>query len=182
MLEDALAQNYTTRQVLQRVSAHMKEYDNVQNTLSDLTGLTHLRLPQDVLEAFHHDPSAVIGNTKRYKGWRAIDDIHERIARQRQTLHSFILSGSGVMTPQRARDVFEHPIASLTESLEKLEAHRHTVIREAETVAETLQRIKAIHNSVKKEYNQTLSHTSLIYPEVRTRMLAIIALVTDAMT
>ncbi|THH33128.1 hypothetical protein EUX98_g1073 [Antrodiella citrinella] len=165
MLEDTMAQNHATRQVLQRVSHHMKEYDNVQNTLSHLMGVTQLQIPQDVLEAFNHDPSAVIGNTKRYQGWRAADDIHNRIYRQRQIIHSFVASMSDDASP-RPTGVFEDPICSLIESLDELELQRQAMTREAEIVAEALHRVKEVHTSVKREYHETLNHTSLIYPEL----------------
>ncbi|TCD68076.1 hypothetical protein EIP91_011528 [Steccherinum ochraceum] len=166
MLEDTMAQNHSTRQILQRVSHHMKEYDNVQNTLSNLMGVSQLKLPQDVLEAFNHDPSAVIGSTKRYKGWRAVEDIHDRIVRQRQTIHTFVASISEGTLQEPIKNVFEDPIESLLKSLDQLDGHRESLAREADSVAEALQRVKVVHSSVKRDYNETLSHTSLIYPEL----------------
>lgn len=129
-------------------------------------GVAQLSLPQDVLEAFNHDPSAVIGSTKRYKGWRAVEDIHDRITRQRQTISSFIASIPGDPTPLSTKNVFEDPISAILESLRELEGQRDEIAHEAETVAEALQCVKGIQSEVKREYNETLSHTSLIYPEV----------------
>ncbi|KAH8099272.1 hypothetical protein BXZ70DRAFT_943029 [Cristinia sonorae] len=166
MLEDTMAQNHNTRQILQRISHHMKEYYNVQHALSELVGVAQPRLPQDVLEAFNHDPAAVIGSTKRFKGAKAVEDIHERIIRQQHTIRSYIASISNRSEPGPARNIFEEPIASLMASLTQLEADKSTIAREAENVVDALQRVKGVHSAVKKEYNETLSHTSLIYPEL----------------
>lgn len=168
MLEDTLTQNHRTRQLLQRVGANVREYENVQERLSVLLGTTHTPIAQEVLDAFSHDPASVTGSTRRFKSWRAVEDIHERIIRQQDTLQAFVASISQSADGGTHSSVIEEPITSLAQSLEQLEQRRQDIVDKAEEVAEALMRVKDIHTNVKKEYNDVLAHTSLIYPEVRT--------------
>ncbi|CAL1694940.1 unnamed protein product [Somion occarium] len=166
LLEDTVLQNYRTRQILQRVGANVREYENVQKSLATLLGVPYVQIPQDVLDAFSHDPSSVVSSTKRFKSWRAVEDIHGRILRQREILRDFVTrtSEQGIQNPSKS--FFEDTIASLTQSLDQLELQRQRIVREAETVAEALTRVKVVHGTVKREYNETLGHTSLVYPEM----------------
>jgi len=54
----------------------------------------------------------------------------------------------------------------LSQALEKLERHRDAIVSKAREVAGLLTSVKGIHASVKTEYNETLSHTSVVYPEL----------------
>ncbi|KAI0931685.1 hypothetical protein AcW1_000980 [Taiwanofungus camphoratus] len=167
ILEDTISHNYRTRHILQRVSASIKEYDAVQSSLSAVLGVPYQKIPLEVLEAFAHDPCAVTSRTRNSGGWNAVEEVHDRIRQQRKTLRVF---ADSVVEEQEylavTRNVFDDPITSLTESLDQLELHRQHIISQAERVMETLIAVKEVHRDVKKEYNDTLSHTSLVYPEL----------------
>ncbi|KZT02472.1 uncharacterized protein LAESUDRAFT_752181 [Laetiporus sulphureus 93-53] len=167
LLEDAASHNYNIRHMLHRVGTSMREYDSVQVGLTSILGTDYPNLPPEVLEAFLHDPAAILGGTRTLSGWRAVEDIHERVQRQRKTLRSFVSAltpNSEDATPSKS--MFHDPIASLQDSLLKLERHRQRVTEQAEKVMEMLMGVKHIHRTVKKEYNDTLAHTSLVYPEL----------------
>ena len=167
MLEETSSQNYRIRHLLQRVCASIRDYDSVQTSLAGLLGMPYTKLPPDVLDAFVHDPSAVTGSTRRTKGWRAVEDIHSRIGRQRETLRSFILSqhldSEPIVPPHK---VFDDPIAQLMSALDQLASQRIELAHKAEEVGEVLKQVKTVQASVKKDYNDTLAYTSLVYPEV----------------
>ncbi|KAI0655228.1 hypothetical protein C8Q70DRAFT_1022597 [Cubamyces menziesii] len=167
VLEDAISQNYRIRHLLQRVSAGAREYDSVQSSLSELLRIPYPRIPPEVMDAFVHDPSAVTGATRRVRSWQAVEDIHARIQRQRQTLQSFLCTqlGEGQLE-QPSVDVFQDQIAAAIRALEQLASHREALVRKAEEVATVLKRVKGIQATVKKDYNDTLAHTSLVYPEL----------------
>ncbi|RPD55881.1 hypothetical protein L227DRAFT_579361 [Lentinus tigrinus ALCF2SS1-6] len=167
VLEDTLSQNYRIRHLLQRVCTNIREYDSVQAGLSGLLGMPYTKIPSEVLDAFVHDPSAVTGGTRRTRSWRAVEDIHERIECQRQTLQTFIhsqqLDGDPVIPPSH---VFDDPIAQLMAALTQLVTQRQELASKAEEVTSLLKHVKTIHADVKKAYNDTLAHTSLVYPEL----------------
>ncbi len=168
VLEDTSSQNYRIRHLLQRVCANIREYESVQAGLSNLLGVSYTKIPSEVLDAFVHDPSAITGGTRRTTSWRAVEDIHERIERQRQTLQTFIhsqLSDGELDVPPS--QVFDDPIAQLMGALEQLAAQRQELTAKAEEVSSSLKQVKTIHADVKKVYHDTLAHTSLVYPEVR---------------
>ncbi|TFK94401.1 hypothetical protein K466DRAFT_509605 [Polyporus arcularius HHB13444] len=167
VLEDTSSQNYRIRHLLQRVCANIREYESVQAGLSNLLGVSYTKIPSEVLDTFIHDPSAVTGGTRRTTSWRAVEDIHERIERQRQTLQTFIhsqLSDGELDVP--SSQVFDDPIAQLMAALEQLAAQRQELAAKAEEVSSSLKQVKTIHADVKKVYHDTLAHTSLVYPEL----------------
>ncbi|OSD03221.1 hypothetical protein PYCCODRAFT_1434639 [Trametes coccinea BRFM310] len=167
VLEDTLSQNYRIRHLLQRIAAGAREYDSVQGGLSDLLHIPYPRIPPEVMDAFIHDPSAVTGGTRRVTGWKAVEDIHARIQRQRETLQSFLRSQLGDSCPPTpTTNVFEDQIKAVIQSLEQLASQREVLTNKAEEVATALKRVKAIQATVKKDYNDTLAHTSLVYPEL----------------
>lgn len=166
LLEDAIAQNQRTRQLLQRVGGNIREYENVLSRLSLLLGISHSPIPLDVLEALSHDPASVMSSTKRLQGWRAVEDIANRIDRQRATLQNFATSIAKEEGPSNTAYMFDGPIFSLSSSLDQLERHRERIAREVENVVGTLAKVKEIHASVKREYNDVTAHTSLVYPEI----------------
>jgi len=127
-------------------------------------GVSHRGLPRDLLDAFGHDPAAVTGATRRYQGWRAVDDIHRRLIRQRDVFRMFI-SHHNLNMPV-PESVVDDPIASLVCFLSELEAHSHVIAKQATEAAETLKSVQRIHANVKADYKSTLSHTSVVYPEV----------------
>jgi len=124
------------------------------------------QLPPELLDAFNHDPSSIIGSTRGYRGWRAVEEIHARMSRQRETFRIF-------MSVARERGIIvdstswlDEPLVALFQSLDALEGQIHSVSASADQVTEVLGKTKSIHATVKAEYNDTLSHTSVIYPEV----------------
>lgn len=175
ILDDTTAQNHRIRNLLQQVGASIRDYDGVQSSITDALGISYPKIPADVLEAFSHDPSAVTSTTRYTSGWRAVEDIHERVCRQRETLGAFAMTM--LSQPEDAntspQNVFHDPIASLKESLMDLERHQQRIATQADNVAETLARVKEVHRTVKKDYNDTLAHTSLIYPEVHIASLEV---------
>ncbi|KAI0652002.1 hypothetical protein C8Q79DRAFT_935724 [Trametes meyenii] len=166
VLEDTISQNYRIRHLLQRVSASAREYDSVQGGLSDLLQISYPRIPPEVMDAFVHDPAAVTGATQRVRGWEAVEDIHARIQRQRDILQSFICCDLQDGGPAPAANVFDHQIEGAIQALQQLASQREFLVRRAEEVTEVLKRVKVIQATVKKDYNDTLAHTSLVYPEL----------------
>ncbi|TBU49895.1 hypothetical protein BD309DRAFT_908773 [Dichomitus squalens] len=167
VLEDTLSQNYRMRHLLQRVCTSVREYDSVQAGLSAILGMPYFKIPPDVLDAFLHDPSAVTGKTRRALSWRAVEDIHERIMKQQQTLqaylHSQLLDGDSITFPHR---IFDEPLSNLMQILDKLACQREDLARKAEEVSVVLKQVKSVQAGVKKDYNEALAHTSLVYPEL----------------
>ncbi|KAH9944260.1 uncharacterized protein BXZ73DRAFT_39325 [Epithele typhae] len=167
LLEDTLSQNYRVRHLLQRVCGSIRDYDSLQAGLSTLLGIQYSRIPSEVLDALLHDPAAITGGTRSSKSWVAVEDIHARIQRQRETLHDFIHLGigevDGVAPPCK---VFDEPVSKLLGALETLSSQREALAHHAEDVATVLKRVKAVQAEVKREYNDALSHTSLVYPEL----------------
>jgi hypothetical protein len=127
-------------------------------------GITHKALPRELLDAFGHDPAAVTGATRRYQGWRAVDDIHRRLARQREVFRVFLSHNNADMSISKS--VLDDPISSLVLSLSELEVHNRVITRRAAEAEETLKSVQKIHASVKADYKSTSSHTSVAYPEV----------------
>ncbi|KAI0347755.1 hypothetical protein BDW22DRAFT_1424023 [Trametopsis cervina] len=166
MLEDTIEQNRRTRQLLQRIGAHVREYENVQSRLSDLLGTPYTSVPPEVLDAFSHDPASVISSTKRLKGWHAVEDIHARIALQRETLRNFASSLPRRGIGDGSDTALEDMLGTLSYSLDQLEEHRSRLSDDAEEVDEALVEVKEIHAGVKREYNEVMAHTSLIYPQL----------------
>jgi hypothetical protein len=159
------------------VGGNIREYENVLSRLSLLLGTPHNSIPLEVLEALSHDPASVMSGTRRLKGWRAVEDICDRIKRQRDTLCNFALSISQEHAVSNSTFVFDGPIFTLSSQLDQLEHHRERIAREAESVVATLARVKEIQATVKRQYNDVTAQTSLIYPEVRqTRFLFIMSL------
>ncbi|KAH9950886.1 hypothetical protein B0H21DRAFT_776303 [Amylocystis lapponica] len=167
LLDDTVSQNYRIRHLLQRVGANIREYDVVQSNISAELGMPYPKIPPDVLDAFAHDPSAVTSTTRNLVGWRAVEDIHHRINQQRDTLRTFASTlASERELPTTPRNVFDDAVTSLSQSLKQLELCRQSTRTRGGRVMEALTFVKEIHAAVKNEYKDTLSHTSLVYPEI----------------
>ncbi|EPQ60381.1 hypothetical protein GLOTRDRAFT_67962 [Gloeophyllum trabeum ATCC 11539] len=166
MVEDAMAQNNRIRHLLQRVATGVKDYEYIRSHLSRLSDTEYGSLPQELVDAFSHDPAAVTGSTRRSKGWRAVEDVHNRLQRQNDILRSFIIQEKQDNKRSQTKSIFEDPISGLVDVLEKLEGHRQAIERKAGDVARMLTKVKPIHVQVKREYNQTLAHTSAVYDEL----------------
>ena len=132
-----------------------------------LLGTPHNPISPEVLDALSHDPASVMSGTRRLRGWRAVEDICDRINRQRDTLRNFASSIASEDGPSNSTFVFDGPIFTLSSQLDQLEHHRERIAREAESVVATLTKVKDIQATVKRQYNDVMAQTSLIYPEVR---------------
>jgi hypothetical protein len=164
ILEEANAHNHRTRQMLNRISAAVREYDAIQNASMKTPGIPHLPLPKELVEAFSHDPAAVTGATRRLRGWRAVEDIHQRVLRQRETFKSFLST-----RPTPSSDpvhILDDPISKLLETLDVLETEKDEIMSTAASLTELLHEVQDMHRNVKLEYNTTVSRTSVVYPEV----------------
>ncbi|KAF7303255.1 hypothetical protein MKEN_01289500 [Mycena kentingensis (nom. inval.)] len=164
LLEATLAQNTRIRLLLNHIAAGVREYDQVQTSLSHTLKLPYRSLPRELVEAFSHDPAAVTGATRKYQGWRAVDDIHHRLARQREIFREYLTrdAPNGSSLPDSA---LEDPIGALSATLKTLEEERRDITWRATEVSDVLKKVQAVHSQVKTAYNGTLSHTSVIYPE-----------------
>ncbi|KAF9015610.1 hypothetical protein BDQ17DRAFT_1341352 [Cyathus striatus] len=163
LLEDAMVHNQRVRQVLNRISAGIKDLETAQRTAEKVIGIPHKRLPQDLVEAFGHDPAAVTGATRNLYGWRAVEDIHHRLVRQRAVFRDFLQKQERISD---FKSVLNDPITDLIRSLKTLENSKDQVAIKTEEIAETLTSVQNIHSEVKIAYNSTLSHTSVVYPEL----------------
>ncbi|KIY51247.1 hypothetical protein FISHEDRAFT_37352, partial [Fistulina hepatica ATCC 64428] len=167
LLEEVSTRNARVRTLMHRIAVNMKECDLSQSQLARILGLNYNGLPQEVLESFSHDPSAVTGATRRVGGYKAVEDIHRRIERQRQIFRD-VLSDQNPCNPSIvvSSNVLEDPIQSLMKSLDVLEGQRQELASKARLVDEQSRHVQAVHTVLKAEYNAALAHTSTIYPEL----------------
>lgn len=166
--------------MLQRVSANVKEYEAVQANFAKLLGTPHTRLSDDLLDAFNHDPAAVTGNTRRLTGWRAVEDIHRRIHRQRETLQRFVATaGDDVSVRLLQGSLFGEGMVRLMEALAQLDRDRTIITTRSKEVAMDLAFVKALQSDVKAKYNETLTHVSAVYPEVSASHISIVQLTSN---
>ncbi|KAK7465351.1 hypothetical protein VKT23_005330 [Stygiomarasmius scandens] len=166
LVDHIYSQNISVRGLLNRLAIGIKEYEKGQSSLMTTAGLTYERFSRDVMEAFSHDPAAILGHTKRSYGYRAVEDIHYRLQRQREILQEFIHSGNVLDDSTLPKDVFKEPLDALKHSLDALEVDLQAINERAKHVSEVLKTTQGIHASVKADYNETLAHTSVIYPEL----------------
>lgn len=156
--------NHRVRQLLNRISTGVREYDTVQSNAMASLSIPYNGLPRELLDAFGHDPAAVTGATRRFRGWKAVEDIHNRLVRQRDVFKTF-LSCSGCDIPI-GTSVLSDPVTTLLRSVETLENHHRKIATRALEVGETLVAVQDMHTNVKTHYKATLAHTSVVYPEV----------------
>ncbi|KAJ7651742.1 hypothetical protein DFH06DRAFT_1270599 [Mycena polygramma] len=166
LLDATVAQNNRVRQLLNHISGSVREYDQAQSSLSTSLNMPYNGLPRELVDAFSHDPAAVTGATRSYKGWRAVDDIHHRLARQRETFRDFLAQAPTVDRTSAPESVLGDPISSLMESLKTLDSERQEIAWRALEVSDVLRKVQTVHTEVKAAYNGTLSHTSVVYPEI----------------
>jgi hypothetical protein len=127
-------------------------------------GVPYNGLPRELLDAFGHDPAAVTGATRRCQGWRAVDDIHRRLIRQREVFRAFLSQVNRDIAISKS--VLDDPIEALVAFLDALEGHSHAITGRAAEVSEALKSVQKLHANAKADYKRTLSHTSVVYPEV----------------
>ncbi|KAL1748978.1 membrane protein [Schizophyllum fasciatum] len=168
LLESTMTQNSRLRQLLHRVAGNVKEYENVQCNISRALGLPYKSLPQEVLDAFSHDPAAVTGSTRRLRGYRAVDDIHKRLRKQQETLQNYLSDTGNSGRLETSGSIFDDSISSLLTTITALEGHRNDIYVQARGVTEVLQRVQVLHAETKSDYNAALAHTSVVYPELST--------------
>ncbi|KAF8140623.1 hypothetical protein EV363DRAFT_1393526 [Boletus edulis] len=153
-LEELRNHNHRLRHRMQRVAVDVREYELVCSSVMPSLGIAH-------------DPSAVTSGTRKRQGWRVVEDIHARVLRQREILTSFL---SGVKTDTDAvsisENVLDNPISTLVEKLQALESEREPLQAQASEVSRMLVEVRASHSTVKEEYNDALSYTSVVYPEL----------------
>ncbi|KAG5644620.1 hypothetical protein DXG03_008098 [Asterophora parasitica] len=164
LLEQTAANNHRIRQVLNRVSVGIREFESAQSNAMASLGIAHIGLPRELIDAFGHDPAAVTGATRRFTGWRAVDDIQNRLIRQRDVFQAFLSSASSDVSVPKS--VLDDPISSLVQSLEALETHGQKIAGRAFEVCEALKSVQATHVEVKEDYKGTLSRVSVVYPEL----------------
>lgn len=168
LLEATMTQNSRLRQLLHRVAGNVKEYENVQSNISRALGLPYKSLPQEVVDAFSHDPAAVTGSTRRLRGYQAVDDIHKRLQRQQETLRSYLCQSGHLGRLETSESIFDSSISTLLTTIAALEGHRHEILDQTRNVTDVLQRVQVLHGETKADYNAALAHTSVAYPELST--------------
>lgn len=163
-LEESNKQNHRIRQMLNRISASVREYESAQISSAKKPGVPYHHLPKELLDAFSHDPAAVTGSTRRLRGWRAVEDIHQRVIRQREIFHAFLSDPPPY--PDISESILSGPAQGLLSTLEILEEHNDHIGSLTTEISRTLQDVQKMHADTKKEYNRTVSKTSVLYPEV----------------
>ena len=166
LLENAISQNQRNRYLLQRIAGGIKDYELVQSKLCRTLGVNYAPLPPELIDAFSHDPAVVTGATRQKGGWQAVEDIHSNITRQRSAVREYLEQERHVEVAPLP-SVLDSPLKSLQQSLDALEQRRGVIAQKVQEVIETLARVKQLHAAVKAEYNNTMTHTSSVYPEVR---------------
>ncbi|OCB87908.1 hypothetical protein A7U60_g5045 [Sanghuangporus baumii] len=168
LLDALLARNQRMKSLLQLAARSMADYDETQSAISDKLGLGYSRLPPEVLETLKHDPSAIAGHLRNLKGWRAVEDIHNRRERQRQILQTFVASLPDTVAPlSLPKDgIYENAIANLRGLVERLHSQRNTVLSHVRQTQELLSKVKKMRDELKPEFDETSRHTSVNYPEL----------------
>lgn len=164
LLENARSHNQRIRQLLNRVSNSVKEYDTTQRAAPNVLGKKCQALPKELVESFGHDPAAVTGATRRFKGWRAVEDIHQRLVRQREGFAEFVTVES--RRASNPGSILDDQISSLMHSLSTLEEQKVVLAERAKEVESVLANVQKVHKEAKEAYDKTLSRTSILYPEV----------------
>lgn len=164
ILRQSTAHNHKIRQFLNKIAAALAKYESLQASQDPLPGVNQRRIPKNVLETFSHDPCAVTRATSKFRGWRAVEDIHSRILRQRDILRNFLQSNPP--DPANEGCVLDQRIEQLLEDLSDLRLRKEEISEFAETVETLLKNVQETHAAVKEKYNHTVSHVSTMYPEV----------------
>ena len=157
------------RQQLQRIATEFRDFAHVQKQLIDLLNISFPTVPQEVFDAISHDPATMIGKTRRMNGWRAVEEVHCRINRQQEILSSFAATLTEINSRlPRPRRIFDEPLDGLMENLSRLEHHQGDLRKKENEATQALAHVRELHVLTKLEFNDTLGHTSHIYPEVVT--------------
>ena len=143
----------------------MKDYHSLSNIVQDDIRVVLPDVPKDLIDAFGHDPSGVTGSTRRMQGWRAVEDIYHRVHRQRQIFRSFLETFEEKMPNDLCP--LDNTVETLEGLLQILKIQKTEIVSDAETVSALLKAVQGVHGKVKAEYNETASHVSVVYPQVR---------------
>ncbi|KAJ6621153.1 hypothetical protein B0H10DRAFT_1790560, partial [Mycena sp. CBHHK59/15] len=166
LLDATTLQNSRVRLLLNHIAAGIREFDKAQSSLANSLNIPYKGIPRNLMDAFSHDPAAVTGPTRKYRSWRAVDDIHNRLALQRETFREFLSHTPDIDCSKGSGSVLADPIAALVQSLKTLDAERREIAWKATEVSDILKTVQTVHGEVKSAYNGTLTHTSVIYPEI----------------
>lgn len=164
LLTEAILHNSKIRQLLNRISTSMKDYNSLQNLVQDNMRVILPDIPKDLVDAFGHDPAGVTGSTRRMQGWQAVEDIHQRVQRQRRIFQSFFETFQEPL-PNNSCPL-DKPIETLEGLLQALTVQNAEIVSDAETVSELLKVVQEVHGEVKDDYKKTVSHVSVVYPQV----------------
>ncbi|KAF8841975.1 hypothetical protein BDN67DRAFT_966497 [Paxillus ammoniavirescens] len=170
-LEELKSHNHRLRHRMQRVASDVREYELVCSNVMLGLDVPYRSLPPELLDAITHDPSSVTSGTRKRRGWMAVEDIHDRVIRQREIIRIF-LSTMKVDDLPAPDNVLDKPISTLMEKLQALEREREPLQAQADNVTKILTQVRAVHAIVKEEYNEAVSYTSLVYPEL-SRIIAL---------
>ncbi|KAF9225416.1 hypothetical protein BS17DRAFT_598284 [Gyrodon lividus] len=164
-LEELKNHNHRLRHRMQRVASDVREYELVCSSVMPALGVPYRSLPPELLDAITHDPSSVTSGTRKRHGWRAVEDIHERVLRQREIIRIFLTTAKAeeLSTPE---NVLDKPISTLMENLQAIKREREPLQEQADKVTKMLTQVRAAHATVKEEYNEAVSYTSVVYPEL----------------
>lgn len=160
--------NQRMKYLLQSGTKSFVEFDDIHHFMADKLGLPYTRIPSDVLDAFNHDPAAVTGPTRRLSGWRAVEDIHLRLERQRDTLLLFTSALSDTIKPLAlsSNGIYDDAISTLTDRLEQLHAERSSALQKVRRTNELVAKVKDLRDKLKPEFDEAGRYTSANYPEV----------------
>ena len=177
-LEELKNHNHRLRHRMQRVAVDVREYELLCSNVMPTLGVTYHSLPMELLDALSHDPCAVTGGTRKRHGWRLVEDIHARVLRQREVLASFLSEMKTNFAASISENVLDTPISTLMEKLQALEQEREPLQQQAGEVSRVMTAVRASHSTVKEEFNNALSYTSVVYPEVLLCSLLILTMLT----
>ncbi|KAI6153943.1 hypothetical protein BKA82DRAFT_4095625 [Pisolithus tinctorius] len=164
ILEELKGHNHRLRHRLQRVAADIREYEILCSNALPTLGISYRSLPPELLDAIGHDPSSVTGGTRKYRGWQAVEDVHDRVTRQREIIRLFLsTTGEDALA---IPDILDKPITLLMEKLQAIQRVQQPLNEKADDVNKILAEVRSIHATVKREYNEAVSHTSVVYPEL----------------
>lgn len=156
------------KQLLQMAVKTISDYDELQRSMAEKLGMDYMQIPPDVLEAIWHDPSSATGHTRRARGWEAVEEVYERIQKQKIALRSFPASLSGGLSPATMPNggIYHEHIVTLTSQLETIANDRVAIATQVKDMIPLLRDVKELRDQLKPELDETNKHTSINYPEV----------------
>lgn len=168
LLDTLTQRNARLKQSIGTAARTIKDHEESQQVLSKRLGIPYMPLSREVLDAFSHDPSSVIGHLKHLKGWRAVEEIHNRLTSQRQILNAFVsrLSEEPSVGGISEMNFYEGAISEMNSMLDRLQARRESTLSKFKQTHELLAQVKRLRDELKPEFDETSKHTSASYSEV----------------